>query len=690
MYQASRSLGVIWSDLFRDKVFLFGLIFKIVFIILFIPEIQTEWFLPFIVEAIESPSVSPWSAFVNSGGDTLAFPYGPIMFLVHLPLTFLGWVVDVFTGLSYFSGLGFRVSLLGADLLLLSLLLQQFEKHWRGLLLHYWLSPIVIFITYWHGQMDLVPIVIFIFSISMLRKSKLISSSLILAASVAAKHSMVIILPFIIIYLWFKRSAIADVYKFIIYFLLTLILIEGLFLFDAGFQHMVLENREINKIFWLSVSMGEGLQIYILPLVYLLLVYFTWRLRRMNYDLLLATLGVAFGIVILLTPAPTGWFLWLSPMLALHYSRGNGGSVILGVLFSFVFVIYHFIYSSGSQMIFLEDTVVLINILQFFENLQIRSLLNTILVGIVSVIVLQIFRDGIRGSDYYHLGKKPMVIGVSGGIGSGKSIFVDILSKLFGNEQVLKISEKDYYQWGPSSPMWKALTPLDPRSSHLSKMIYDLQNALDGKVFKGRVYNKKYKKFIYKNKQNLRQVVLLDSVFSFYSEQLLEIEDVSFFVEANNCLNLNSGVDDKEIMQNSQLKLDFKKFIQPQKSRADIVYTLSPINPNMNDVELSDSKVNLNVVIRGGIYHQELLKVLIGVCGLQVNIKHPDNLNMVDIDIQGDVDAEDIKFASNIMTPNLSEFIDNEYGFANGKLGLMQMIALVEIDHALKRRKRKK
>ena len=129
MYQASRSLGVIWSDLFRDKVFLFGLIFKIVFIILFIPEIQTEWFLPFIVEAIESPSVSPWSAFVNSGGDTLAFPYGPIMFLVHLPLTFLGWVVDVFTGLSYFSGLGFRVSLLGADLLLLSLLLQQFEKH---------------------------------------------------------------------------------------------------------------------------------------------------------------------------------------------------------------------------------------------------------------------------------------------------------------------------------------------------------------------------------------------------------------------------------------------------------------------------------------------------------------------------------------------------------------------------------
>jgi uridine kinase len=288
------------------------------------------------------------------------------------------------------------------------------------------------------------------------------------------------------------------------------------------------------------------------------------------------------------------------------------------------------------------------------------------------------------------LGKKPMVIGVSGGIGSGKSIFVDILSKLFGNEQVLKMSEKDYYQWSSYSPMWKTLTPLDPRSSHLSKMIYDLQNSLDGEIFKGRSYSKKQKKFIYKDKQNPHQVILLDSAFSLYSEQLLEIEDVSFFVEANNCLNLNSGIDDKEIMQNSQLKLDFKKFIQPQKSCADVIFTLSPINPEMDNAELSDSRVNLNVVIRGGVYYQELLKVLTGVCGLQVNIKYADNLNMVEIDIQGDVDAEDIKFASNIMTPNLSEFIDNECGFTSGKLGLMQMIALVEIDRALKRRKRKK
>jgi hypothetical protein len=677
MYQTSRSLGVVWSDLFKDKVFLVGLIFKMAFIILFIPEIQKEWFVPFIVEAIESPSVSPWSVFVNLGGDPLAFPYGPIMFLAHLPSTFLGWIVDVFTGFNYFAGFGFRVSLLGVDLLLLSLLLQQFEKHWRGLLFHYWLSPIVIFITYWHGQIDLVPIAIFILSISMLRKSKLIASSLILAASVAAKHSMVIVLPFIVIYLWFKRSAIRDVYKFIFYFLMTLILLEGLLLFDAGYQHMVLENREINKIFWLAISMGEGLQIYILPLVYLLLVYFTWRLRRINYDLLLATLGVAFGVVILFTPAPTGWFLWLTPMLALHYSRGNGGSVILGALFSLVFVIYHFMYSSGAQIIFVEDAAILINAPQFLENLQIRSLLNTMLVSIISIIVLQIFRDGIRGSDYYHLGKKPLVIGVSGEIGSERMSFIKALTSLFGENKVLKLLGEDYSNWDKSSPMWKTMTRYDPRSSRHFSMINDLRKILNGEWIKKRTLNQETGRFSKEEIQKGHQVILVCGLHALYSKQLVEMQDVGFF--------LNSEEVRKENIIDQE---DVEKYIHPQAAQADVVYKLSPINSDICNNEFTDSRLRLNIKIQDGAYYQELLRVLIGICGLQVGVDELDEYGNVELTVQGEIQSEDIRFASVMVAPHLSEFINQEDGFCDGMLGVMQLVALMEIDAVLKRRKR--
>ena len=298
------------------------------------------------------------------------------------------------------------------------------------------------------------------------------------------------------------------------------------------------------------------------------------------------------------------------------------------------------------------------------------------------------FRDGIKGSDYYHLGKKPLVIGVSGGLSSGKSTFVNAMSKLFGDKQVLKLSEDSYYNWRSSSPMWKTLTSLDPRSSQLSKMVSDLQNILDSKVFSGYAYNRKHKKFIYRTNQNSRQVVLLDSSFSLHSKQLVEMEDVSFFLEMGSGIGINKNIANQDVDQLKKQSVDYKTYIQPQKAQADAVFSLLPVNPEIAELKLSDSRINLKVVIKDGLHYQELIKVLTGVCGLQINIKQTDSLNIVEIDIQGDVDAEDVKFASKIITPGLHEFLDDEYGFCDGKLGLMQLIALVEIDHSLKRRKR--
>ncbi len=688
MYQVSRSLGLIWPDLLRDRMFIIGLILKLAFILLLIPEVQEEWFVSFMVQTFEHPSISPWSSYLDSGGDILAFPYGPIMFLAHFPSTFFGWLIDSLTGLNYFSGLGFRVSLLMADILILILLLQQFENRWRGLLIHYWLSPLVIFITYWHGQTDIIPVAILVLSIALLKNKKVLQSGLVFAGAVAAKHSMLIVFPFIAMYLWFRRGTIVGVYKFIVFFLATLIIVEGPYLFSNGFQQMVINSREIEKIYWLFIPMSDMLKVYIIPLAYLLLLYFTWRLRRMNFDLLLATLGVAFCIVILLTPPAPGWVLWITPVLAIHLSKGSSRSAVLAALYSLIFIAYHLIYSSGSDFVFLQETVMPMYLIDFSTQPYIQSLLNTMVVAFLALITLQMFRDSVKGSDYYHLGKKPLIIGVSGGLSSGKSTFVNALSRLFGDEHVLQISEDSYYNWRPASPMWKTLTSLDPRSSRLSQMIYDLQSILDSKIFKGYAYNRKHKKFIYKTSQNTRQVVLLDSPFALHSKQLVEMEDVSFFLEIDSSFEVDSGIVNQNTDQIDKQKADFKKYIQPQKAQADIVYTLSPVNPEIKELELLDSKINLNIVLKDGLYHQELLRVLTGVCGLQVNIKQPTNLSVVEIDIQGDVDAEDIKFASKIITPGLNEFLNDEYGFHGGKLGLMQLIALVEIDHALKRRKR--
>lgn len=687
MYQVPRTLGLVLLELLKDRIFIFGFALKLVLIFLLIPEVQEKWFLPFMVQTFENPSINPWSFNLESGGSSLAFPYGPIMFLAHFPLTFFGWLTDSLVNINYFSGLGLRVGLLMSDILILVLLLQRFEDRWRGLVIHYWLSPLVIFITYWHGQTDIVPVAILVLCIALLKDGKILQSSLAFAASVTAKHSMIIVLPFIIMYLWFRYKNPTIVYKFFASVVMALVTIEGFYLFDAEFQQMVIYNKEVEKIYWLSIPMGDALKVYIIPLVYFLLLYFTWRLRQMDFYLLLAILGVAFSIVILLTPPTPGWVLWITPMLAIHLSSGSFRSSVLSILFSLIFIVYHFLYSTGSSLIFSEIVVLPTYLNHFFAQPHIQSLLNTAVIVFFILIILQMFRDSVQGSGYYCLGKKSLVVGVSGNLNSGKTTFVNALSRLFGNGHVLKISEDSYYNWHTHSPMWKKLTSLDPRSSHLHKMTYDVQNVLDGKSFPGYVYNQKSKEFIYKENQNARQVVLIDSVFSLYSEQLVEMEDLSIFLEIDHNFATEKKYSGQKKDQTDREKSDFLKYIQPQKVNSDMVFTLLPTNPEIDITEFSDSRINLNILIKNGLYHQKLLKVLTGICGLQVNIKQ-DNLNVVEIDVQGDVDIEDIKLASKIITPGMHEFIDDS-GFFGGKLGLMQLITLAEVDYSLKRRKRR-
>ena len=108
---------------------------------------------------------------------------------------------------------------------------------------------------------------------------------------------------------------------------------------------------------------------------------------------------------------------------------------------------------------------------------------------------------------------------------------------------------------------------------------------------------------------------------------------------------------------------------------------------NNTDLPL-EKNLKLKVKIKNGAYYQELLRVLIGVCGLQVNIEEFDEKGDIELDIQGDVQPEDLQLASGMITPHLGEFIVEEGGFNPGMTGVMQLIAMIEIDQALRNRKR--
>ena len=153
------------NNLNRDKIFLVGLAIKLFLIFFINPDISANLFLPFLKNSLENISFDPWNNFLNSGGQINSFPYGLVMLICYTPLSFIGHLLDKYIIDYNFFELFFKLTSLIFDyILLISLNLITENKNKNLLFISYWISPIVIYITYIHGQLDIVPISILIFS----------------------------------------------------------------------------------------------------------------------------------------------------------------------------------------------------------------------------------------------------------------------------------------------------------------------------------------------------------------------------------------------------------------------------------------------------------------------------------------------------------------------------------------------
>jgi len=708
LYEISKPLGIIVNDLFSEKRFILGLFVKLIFLVCVYPIIQGNWFVPFVVSFLSDPNISPWNNFFDSGGDLLAFPYGPTMLLICLPATYLGATLDAVFGSVYFAGLGFRVTLFMADLCLLLVLLGQFRKYWKQIITYYWLSPLVLYIVYWHGQIDLIPVVLLFYSIGRLKKGDYKIGGTILALSVTSKYSMLIGVPIIFIYLWLNQSVKGGFWETFCVFSGVSSLIIIPFLISPGFLEMVIFNSEINRLYLLSIDLGDNLKIYLLPTIYLLFLYYAWRMLRMNYELLLATLAVGFGIIIFLTPPPPGWLLWLVPLFALHQSKNSGGANYLIALFSIFFICYHVIYSSGANISAFNYSIS-INIAEWDYlgrpwlpppySYQIQSALNTLIVSFGCLIGIQIYREGIQGNDYYHLGRKPLVIGITGDSGTGKSTFSKAVTKLFGSDATVNLEGDDYHNWDRESPMWKSVTHLNPRANRLFDLVRDLRTLLDGSSVNARSYDHLTGLFSSLKRKASKNLILISGLHTLYLKSLVDEIDKSVYLMMDERLRISFKTErdlkrgrsaDYTLNEIKKRQQDSEKYIFPQSERADVIFNILPINPDdIDNKSPSDIKLKLRVLIKSCPYYNELIRSLTGVCNLHVNLNDINEIGGVDIEIQGDVEKGDIRLATTMLAPHIDELIDMKDGFSDGILGIMELVTLVEIndDLTVKRRR---
>ena len=679
------------KKLFIHPIFFFGLVLRLAFIFGVVPVAVALWYAPFLAASTATLTLDPWTTWLAGGGAFAAFPYGYAMWVAFLPMTLIAKLTGL--PLQY----GYAMTLLIADLCLLYSLDKLLPGRQKLLLLAYWLSPILIFACYVLGYNDVIPALLLILSILFIQQTKLKLAGALCVAAISAKFSMVIALPFFAIYLYNHKALRQRLATFVLSFCIGLLLLGVPFLFSGAGLQMLFGNPEMDKIYSLTVDIGGHFTVYVVPLVYLVMLYWVWRIKRLNFDLFQATTGMAFLLIVLMTPAAPGWFVWCTPFLAFYQAMSGRIAILLVGLFSGLYVL------STMLMMPLEFTNgVAFDLNSAITGLEVSgyhmaSLLQTSMVAIGLVLTIRIWREAISRNDFFRLSRKPFVIGVAGDSGAGKDTFCDAITGLFGEHSVVTHSGDDYHLWDRQKPMWQMMTHLNPMANDLEGYSRDLISLTDGKHIQSRHYDHQIGKMSQPQQIESNDFIIASGLHALYLPILRDCYNLKIYLDIDEDLRQHfkfqrdvgeRGHNAEQVLNGfKEREADSVRFIRPQVAFADLILSLYPIHPRLlEDAEGKELSLKLIVKTRHGLNELALNRVLVGVCGLHVDIVMSDHNGEVQITIEGETSADDISMAAKMLCPHLLEFLDLEPKWQDGVLGLMQLITLSHISQVLTKR----
>ena len=682
-------------ELFGDRPFLAGLLLRLLAVLFFVPQIQADWFVPFMASTLQPPTADPWTAFLRGGGDSLAFPYGPVMYLVHAPTVLLGALLDRAIGSApTLTRVGFGLSLLLADLALLVGLLKLTGAATRRIVLLYWWSPIVLLVTYWHGQTDVVPTLLIVLALLAMKRLQLDLSAVFLGLAAASKLSALIALPFMVLFVWNTPNLRARCTRFLLLALGTVSILQGPFLLLPGAQTMIVNSPEIAKIYEISVTLSNGTQIYLVPLLYLLLLFAAQQIGRINFALLYCLLGLSFLLIVLCTPASIGWYLWIVPFLCVWQLEATRTETLLVWLFSACFVALKLAVGTGAAIPVLQIDL-RAPLIELFPGLITPSLVSkaiTVLTALGLALSVRILARGLLANDFYRLSRQPLAIGIAGDSGTGKDTLGNALAALFGQDSVTSISGDDYHIFERQGAMWRTLTHLDPRANDLRRFTLDTLALRAGKAILARHYDHATGRFTRKRRVAANEVVLVTGLHALYPQALNEQLDVKVFLDMHEGLRrhyklrrdvMQRGHALATVMASIERRMgDFERYVAPQAERADICLSLIPAEPDFVPDPARNEAVplRLRVRLKHSLHVDDLARFLVAHCGAGVDVGPAAPDGTIDLLIEGEqVTSDDLGFVGRMLVPHLEELNPMGASWQPGLTGVMQLCVMVQL-----------
>ena len=578
------------QTLFTNPIFWVFLVFKLVAGSLLASDYLTKLFMPFLEQFAGHPLQNPYAYFWQAG-DARMFPYPAFMlYILSLPRL----LVEPFGAAhwpEYLKLFMYRLPLIGADIAILAILMRWSRDRGQRVLLLYWASPVLFYISYMHGQLDAIPLALLFLALFELFNERLNHSAIALGLGLAAKTHLVIAIPFFLLYIWRHQDRLRPPLQFALLTILTFILPNLPYLASPGFIEMVFHNAEQQKLTSVALSFaGSATEFYIIPAVFLLLLFKALQITVQNRDLFLMFLGFSFGILLFfITPMP-GWYFWVIPFFAYFYARAPKGQAFLLISLQAAYIFYfavkpdsdfialfHNITSNGSIHASFYKAIAEHSFDPQFINNAAFTLLQTLLAANCA----WIYWRGINGVQKNKLTSGLFLLGVSGDSGSGKTTLTTSLQSLFTPRFMSVVCGDDMHKWQRGDDKWKELTHLDPRANALHEEVGYLAALKQRRTIYRRHYDHATGKFTQDIPIAPKPLMIFEGLHSFYLKPAREMMDLKIFIKPDEHLLLHRklvrdmttrGYSKEKVLENIERRLkDAEKYIKAQERNADIV-----------------------------------------------------------------------------------------------------------------------
>ncbi len=678
-----------------------GVLFKLLLMGFFSSDYQDQMFIPFVDLFLNGEN--PYQVYYDNG-LLPSFPYPSVMLLVEC----IGGVFVTFLdGIPvFFQNLVFKLPILLADLLGLYYLFRISRDKRKYILALYFLSPIILYASYMHGQLDLIPTVFLVGAVYYLSDMSLAAKRerayewrfiLFLTLALASKLHIAAALPLFFLYIYKRKGWKKAVCMTGIPVALTVA--AALPFWGSGFVNMVLLNREQQAVNRVYLDYGNA-HLLLTVLVLLFLYFQAFQVNQMNRDLLISMTGLLFSVFLAFVPAMPAWFIWIVPFFMLYLARQseNRGKMVLvyggfNVLYLLYYVFFHTtqfvdLYFLGSSLAFLKQS-----------DEGVRDIVFSLMVGVFLILVICMYLYGVGSNSYYRRRNRPFTIGIAGDSGAGKTRLLQILEALLSKGRVLALEGDGDHKWERGDRNWEEITHLNPRANYLYRQAEDLKGLRGNNTIKRVDYDHETGTFTRKRRLSPKPYVVLCGLHSLYLPQMRQVLDMKVYLDTDDALRCHwklcrdqeeRGHDWASVLEQIRSRhKDAEKYIYPQKQYADLVirYFDETLLKNPEKAgKVQEISLGVEFVLDAGINVEPLLSLLRDR-GVPGELSYDDLLHQKvsfcgeDLDVGRGVWA---KTAAAVI-PQIEDLTGGRILWEEGAGGLVQLMLLLVIGEIMKR-----